>query len=732
MPPDRATSVDGRAVGGRVAASRSSFPDDEATLVLGELAIAAAGIGTFDWDLESGTLTWDDQMQDLFGYSGGGFTRRIEDFTARVHPHDLPRVDKAIREAIDSGGDFESEYRAVMPDGQTRWVAARGRVLCDETGTPLRFLGAAYDTTAREEGEARVARVLEAMPSAFFSLDTEWRFTYVNGEAERVLNRPRDRLIGGVLWDLFPAAPGSEFERGYRAAVDTGNPVTFDAYYPAPLDAWFEVRAWPGPDGLAVYFLDITARLEAQHRAEVAASRAALMAQVTSELTGTLDAEDGVARLAELVTPTLADWCVVTLVDDDENAGARRGLRDVGWSHADPAYAPLVERYAGLRLPALRDGSFLLSALRGGRTIVVPDATRSIEAVLEPGEARDLLHQLAPGSGTVLPLRGRGRTVGLLSLFNGPDRGPISAEDLLLAEQVADRAGLALDNSRLYRQQLQLAEGLQRSLLTKPPEPDHMEIVVRYEPAAEAAQVGGDWYDAFMQRDGATVLVIGDVVGHDVTAAAAMGQLRSVLRGISVTTGAPPAEILSEVDKAMRTLQAETIATAVVARVEQRPDELERGITHVRWSNAGHPWPMVINPDGTVVPLAALRSDLLLGVVPDAERIDSEMVLDRGSTLLLYTDGLVEHRGRGLKEGMEELRDVLVDAAARGLDLDALCDEVLARMVPRDREDDVALVAVRLHRQDRPRPPEAGPNRVPPDVPPAPNVQVDPDVDEGP
>src|SRR3712207_594986 len=102
--------------------------------------------------------------------------------------------------------------------------------------------------------------------------------------------------------------------------------------------------------------------------------------------------------------------------------------------------------------------------------------------------------------------------------------------------QVAARAGLVLDNARLYRQQRDLAEGLQRSLLTAPPEPDHSQVVVRYVPAAEAAQVGGDWYDAFLQPDGATVVVIGDVVGHDTRAAAAMSQVRTLLRGIAVAT----------------------------------------------------------------------------------------------------------------------------------------------------------------------------------------------------
>jgi PAS domain S-box-containing protein len=697
----------------------------DASHVLGELAIAAARIGTFDWDLEGGVLNWDDELISLFGYDRNTFDRTIGGFNAAVHPHDLPRVNHAIDAAIETCGEYDAEFRVVLPDGRTRWVAARGRALCGPDGTPRRLFGAAYETTARQESQARVARVLEAMPTAFYSVDRDWRFTYVNAEAERLLGRPREELLGGVLWELFPGAVGSEFETNYRRAVAEGRPVTFDAYYPEPLDGWYELQAWPGPDGLSVYFVDITARRRAQHEAERAAARAELMARVTTELSETLEGDQAVIRLAQLLVPGLADWCIVTLVDDDEQAGARRGLRDVGWWHADAAQRSQLDAYAAVRLDALLDASFLSQALETGRPVTVPtDATERVSAVLAPGPARDALRALAPQELRILPLRGRGGLVGLVTLATGAGRAAPGPDDVATAQEIAGRAGLALDNSRLYRQQRQLAEGLQRSMLTAPPEPDHMQIVVRYEPAARAAQVGGDWYDAFLQRDGATVLVIGDVVGHDVAAAAAMGQVRSLLRGIGVATGYGPAALLREVDQAMRTLQTDTIATAVVARVEQTDDERHRGVTHIRWANAGHPPPMVVNQDGTVAVLAGIRPDPLLGVLPDVQRVESEIAVDRGATVLLYTDGLVERRERSLVEGMEALREVLLELSH--LELEDLCDAILDRLLPERPDDDVALVAVRLHRQDRPRPAEAGPNRVPPDVPDAPEIEDQP------
>jgi hypothetical protein len=461
----------------------------------------------------------------------------------------------------------------------------------------------------------------------------------------------------------------------------------------------------------------VTQRHVAEQEARSVAARATLLAEVTSAITRTLDTEEAVARLARLVVPALGDWCIVTLVEDEPpGVSPWRRLRDVGWWHADPARRPLVERYARTRLDALTERSFLAAALRSGAPVVVAeDTTRAVAAILQPGEARDLLRRLAPEYAVAVPLTANGRVLGLLTICQDADTRTPVPMDLTTALEVSQRAALALDNLRLYQQQRRLAEGLQRSLLTAPPSPDHMQVAVRYEPAAETAQVGGDWYDAFLQAEGSTVLVIGDVVGHDAEAAAAMGQVRGLLRGIAATTAERPAAVLTRLDAAMELLQLHTTATAIVARMEQTADERAQGITRFRWSNAGHPPPIAIRPDGTVTVLSATGSDLLLGIEPGTERTESEVTLDRGSTVLLYTDGLVENRGRSLDEGLATLRALLGELGT--LPLEALCDAVLQRMLAGELEDDVALTAVRLHAQDQPRPAEAGPVDVPPGLP---------------
>ncbi|TFV65558.1 UNVERIFIED_ORG: PAS domain-containing protein [Bacillus sp. AZ43] len=554
------------------------------------------------------------------------------------------------------------------------------------------------------------AQTLETMPIGLIELDTDWTIRFVNAAAERLVERSRDELLDRSYWDAFPANVDNEFGRAYRRAVSTRRPQTVEAFYPEPLNQWFEVQAVPTPQGLWLYFTEVTARRRA-------VERLSLQARVTDELAGTLDAPAAVGRIPRLVVPTLATWATVALVGEDG------GLRPAGGWHVDPAKTPLVRRYVAAALESSPATAPLLRAVAAGAPVTVsgPELTgRGLDTVAT-GPARDLLRLLSPGSMTVLPIRGPDRLLGALTVVHDRSRA-VDPADITTAAEIADRAGLALDNARLYEQQRQLAQELQRSMLTAPPEPDHAHIVVRYLPAAEAARVGGDWYDAFVQPDGATTLVIGDVVGHDTAAAASMGQLRSMLRGIAVTGDDGPAQLLSQLDSAMAQLQLHTYATAALARFEQTRAELERGVTRMRWANAGHPPPLIIHPDGTVAELASWRGDLMLGVDHTVRRSESVVSLDRDTTVLLYTDGLIERRGSDLDEGMERLRIAAAELADRPLD--DLCDELIDRLVSGTPEDDVALVAIRLHRQDRPRPEEAGPPIVPPTVPPDPASAV--------
>ncbi|GAA2724909.1 hypothetical protein CAE01nite_17850 [Cellulomonas aerilata] len=223
-------------------------------------AVEAAALGTFQWDLSTGALRWDASLLEAFGYEEKTFRGTIEAFDARVHPDDLVHVRVALDRAIATCGVYEAEFRVLRPDGTVCWLTARGRALPGVDGRAEQVVGVTTDTTALRAQEERVREVLEGMSVAYFRVDESWRFAYVNAEAERILGRPRADLLGGDLWDLFPAAVGTPFEVSYRHVAATGGTVVFDAYYPAPLDAWYEVRAVPERGGVAAFFTDVTAR----------------------------------------------------------------------------------------------------------------------------------------------------------------------------------------------------------------------------------------------------------------------------------------------------------------------------------------------------------------------------------------------------------------------------------------------------------------------------------------
>jgi PAS domain S-box-containing protein len=522
-----------------------------------------------------------------------------------------------------------------------------------------------------------VTRLVESMPGGYLALDADWRITQLNAAGERFLGRTRAELVGASMGDVFPDNEHNEFGHAYREVVRTGRAQSVEAWYPEPFNAWFRVDAVPDGAGLALFFTDVTATREAQ-------ARLALLARVTAALVSSMDDGRAVTRLPQLLVPALGDWCVLTVVDADGQA------TDVGWWHADPARRDLVTRYAAVRLAAMPPTSPVSRALEGQTVVCAADDVR---AMLPPGPARELLAELDPGTGLTIPLRGRDRVLGVLTLCFDRGRGTADA-DLLVSRQVADRIGLALDNARLFRQQRQLAETLQRSLLTRPVEHEGAEIAVRYAPAADPGGLGGDWYDAFRQPSGALMLVIGDVVGHDTEAAATMGQVRALLRGIATYSDAGPVEVLRGLDASMELLSMGTYATAAVARFEQTDDEAGRGLTRMRWTNAGHLPPLVIHPDGTLAESVAWRGELLLGVDPGVVRSEPVVTLAAGSTVLLYTDGLIERRDGDLDEGMARLRAAATELA--GASLDDLCDQLIERLVEGRPEDDVALVAIRL------------------------------------
>jgi len=245
----------------------------------------------------------------------------------------------------------------------------------------------------------------------------------------------------------------------------------------------------------------------------------------------------------------------------------------------------------------------------------------------------------------------------------------------------------ALDRIRAAGAERALSEALQRSLLTRPVTGGGVQIAARYVAAAAQARIGGDWHDAFRLRDGTLMLVIGDVAGHDRGAAVAMAQVRNLLRGVAFTLEEPPGRVLTALDEAMTGLGVNAYATAVLARIEEPAGS---GARTLRWSNAGHPPPVLVEPGGRAR-LLDPDPDPLLGLQIQ-RRTDHEVALAPGATVVLYTDGLVERRSVALDDSIAELVQAVERLGDR--DPEGICDGLLEAFGD-DAEDDIALLAVR-------------------------------------
>ncbi|MFH9471560.1 SpoIIE family protein phosphatase [Streptomyces clavifer] len=354
---------------------------------------------------------------------------------------------------------------------------------------------------------------------------------------------------------------------------------------------------------------------------------------------------------------------------------------------------PVSDPQAGL-LPA----ADLCEVLAGG---ALAEVLRGVRPVFgDSAAARAALPELLGAGRTVptghrailAPLRGRRRVIGAAVFLRGTERPPFEANDLLVAAQLATHTALGIDKAVLYGREAYIADELQRTMLPDSlPQPTGVRLASRYLPAAETARVGGDWYDAIPLPGSRVALVVGDVMGHSMTSAAIMGQLRTTaqtLGGLDL----PPQEVLHHLDEQAQRLGSDRMATCLYAVY----DPVAHRITI---ANAGHPPPVLLHLGG--------RAEVLR-VPPGAPigvgGVDFEAVeLDApaGATLLLYTDGLVESRLRDVWTGIEQLRERLAATAQlTGPDhsppLEALCDDVLDMLGPGDRDDDIALLAARF------------------------------------
>jgi serine phosphatase RsbU (regulator of sigma subunit)/anti-sigma regulatory factor (Ser/Thr protein kinase) len=435
------------------------------------------------------------------------------------------------------------------------------------------------------------------------------------------------------------------------------------------------------------------------------ADRLRYVGAATRRIARGLDLDEILLGLCRSAVPAFADAILVYLRDPlpvgDERPSGPLRLRlrraDGSLDGPDPsgdapvgAVGPLLPAldpaYGSEPISVLLDGP-LAEVLRGVRPVFA-DSPRAADALAEllgnPGGP------LPAGRRALLaPLRGRRRVIGAAVLLRRADRAAFQADDLLVAAQLATHTALGVDKAVLYGREAYIADALQREMLPDSlPQPTGVQLASRYLPAAESARVGGDWYDAIPLPGSRVALVVGDVMGHSMTSAAIMGQLRTTVQTLAGLDLAPQ-EVLYHLDEQAQRLGQDRMATCVYAVYDPIAHRLVV-------ANAGHPPPVLLHADGLAEVLRVPPgAPIGVGGVP-FEAV--ELPAPAGATLLLYTDGLVESRSRDVWGGIELLRERLHDAASvlSPPPLEPLCDEVLEILGPGDRDDDIALLAARF------------------------------------
>jgi GAF domain-containing protein len=443
-------------------------------------------------------------------------------------------------------------------------------------------------------------------------------------------------------------------------------------------DSWV-----PGPRELDFLstFADACAqairRITATEAADLRAAQLTFLAEASDQLASSLDYRATLRRVAQLAVRSLADWCAVAILSDGE-------LDTLAVEHVDPAKVAwaweLQKRY-----PPASDGpSGPPNVVRTGVSELISDITdEMLVAAARDSEHLRLARELNLRSALIVPLTARGRTLGAITFIRAETDRRYSSADLAVAEDLGRRAGVAIDNALLYSQTRDVALQLQRAVL-----PDRLDaipgwqIATYYSPGGHA-DVGGDFYDAIPIGDGSLAVIIGDVMGHGVAAAAAMAHIRAAVRAF-LCVDPDPSVVVDRLDHMFARLGITQLVSLVYAVIDRA------GLLSL--VNAGHHPPLLIAADGSTR-LARSMPRRILGARPD-DRTASHWQLAAGSTLLLYTDGLVERRDEDLDLGVSRLlarAPALADQA-----LSSALHQVVLAVSDDEGADDVTAIAVRL------------------------------------
>lgn len=666
----------------RLAADRSGsyrleYDDEPVSVRLPTAAVHPVRVGLIDWDLDSDRCTPDDEALALLGIGRADFGGTMAAIEARVSPDDLHELRASRQDAL-THGRVRSRHLRVRDESagsaeiSYRPVELWGHLVPGGTGSARILVGALVDAG----GGLTAAEAAERLPDGLFSLDQDGRLTYANHRCEELLGSGREELLGRYPWEVITWLRDPSYEDRYRAAMLSQEQVSFLVRHPA--GNWLSFVLYPDVHGL-------TGRVhptvpphggEAAREAASAAAGAAPPAPVAAARAGALY---HVVQMASVLTEavTVQDVCRAVAEQLLPAFGARElalytvreGRMYLQWESGYPE--GFLTQFEGVALDRQLPGVHAL-------TTRLPLFFESPEdlSVAYPGIALDRMN-----AWSFLPLIASGHSVGSCILgWDTPHR--FTADERSALTALSGLAAQAMERARLYDSESAVARGLQEGLLPhRLPAVEGLRTTGRYLPGTQGMAIGGDWYDVITTGRG-VALVIGDVEGHSVGAAALMGQLRSAVHAFAASER-PPQEVITHTNRLLAELESDAFATCCYIELDPRTG---RALA-VR---AGHPPPLLRLPDGRAQTLD-LVGGVMLGVERDSVYPVTALTLAPGSVLALYTDGLVEQPGSDIETGIEEVRRCLADTRADSVE--HLADQLVRTALrARERPDDVALL----------------------------------------
>lgn len=568
--------------------------------------------------------------------------------------------------------------------------------LSDPQGQPGLMVIAAETSSVRRMRDSLAA--LEGLfgqsPIGLALFDHELRYVRVNDALAHMNGLPAAAHVGKRIHEVIPGIDHAAAEASMRNVLETGHAM-IDLRTGRTAAAPHRDRIWSSsyapltggdgePLGVIASIIDITENQADHLQAERARQRFALLAEAGERIGTTLDLRQAARGLAQILVPQLADTAEV-LVWEGVVAPDDVGISTCKLLHRLAVAGPGLARRAGApgaevtcRIPP---GSVYATVLTEARSRTVALPLPAVSTV-PPDPTAGLFACSVPGTARLIPLEARGKVLGLVIATR--TRGePFDEQDTVLINELVTRAALNIDNARLYASRREAALTLQRSLIKPLPTVPGLELASRYLPASSENEVGGDWLDVLTLPDGKTGLIIGDVMGHGIRAAAVMGQLRTMTRALA-SQNMHPTRLLHQLDAAVADLNDCELATCAYAIY----DPATAGCLVTR---AGHPPPILADPHGTVrfldktcgTPLGTSTGDPF-----ETEHVS----LPPGSLLVLYTDGLIESPDHDLDHGLHRLAQALRQP---GQTLCETRDQLLGRLLPTPLHDDIALLLAR-------------------------------------